>query len=242
MRNELIMLAAKPVRALRSGRFPLSLVIALLSPRVGTMMQSYRLEDEGRFDEALEAWAKLKESRRSRASAFRHTLRSAKLSQKAERYADSVREYGVLFALNPSDERVVRGLEGAALRAARHAEQRGQWIEACRMWSTYGRVSSKTEKCIRNLRDCARYVAQSADTPAKMTDALEAWGLLRALDPDSREARQGLEWCQLSLARAAERADDIAAVATSAYRARTGREPTPWIVGAADGAGRIAET
>ena len=44
-----------------------------------------------------------------------------------------------------------------------------------------------------------------------MTDALEAWGLLRALDPDSREARQGLEWCQLSLARAAERADDIAA-------------------------------
>ena len=38
----------------------------------------------------------------------------------------------------------------------------------------------------------------------------------------------------------AERADDIAALATSTYRARTGREPTPWIVGAADGAGRIA--
>jgi galactokinase len=37
----------------------------------------------------------------------------------------------------------------------------------------------------------------------------------------------------------AERADDIAAVATSTYRTRTGREPTPWVVGAADGAGRI---
>jgi galactokinase len=35
-------------------------------------------------------------------------------------------------------------------------------------------------------------------------------------------------------------ADAIAADASAAYRARTGREPTPWIVGAADGAGRTA--
>jgi hypothetical protein len=41
-----------------------------------------------------------------------------------------------------------------------------------------------------------------------MTDSLEAWSLLKALDPDSRQARQGLEWCRVSLARAAERAGD----------------------------------
>src|SRR5262249_35025489 len=36
----------------------------------------------------------------------------------------------------------------------------------------------------------------------------------------------------------ADRADQVASDATSAYRTRTGREPTPWVVDAADGAGR----
>jgi galactokinase len=35
----------------------------------------------------------------------------------------------------------------------------------------------------------------------------------------------------------AEQSDAIATDATAAYRARTGLEPTPWIVEAADGAG-----
>lgn len=211
MRNELVLLAVKPVRALRAGRFWLSPVLAGLSPRLGLMMSSYKLEEDGRFDEALAAWSKLKNMRQSRASAFRHTLRCAKLSHKAGRYADAVKDFGVLMALHPNDPRVVRGLESAALRAARHAQSSGQWLEACRMWSTFARVSEKTEKSIRNLRDCARYVAQSADGPEKMTDALEAWGLLKSLDPESREALQGQEWCRLSLARSAERAGDISA-------------------------------
>ncbi len=41
--------------------------------------------------------------------------------------------------------------------------------------------------------------------------AIEAWGLLKSIDPDSREAQQGLEWCHVSLARAAERNSDEAA-------------------------------
>lgn len=211
MRSPLVTLAAKPARAIRAGRFWLSPVVAKLSPRHGVMMNSYRLEEEGRYDEALNAWSKLKGERQSRGSAFRHTLRSAHLALKAGRYTESVRDFGVLFALNPENERVRRGLESSALRAARHAESTGQWLEAARMWSTYGRVTSQREKCIRNLRDSARYVAQSADSPSKMRDAVEAWGLLRVLDPESREARQGLQWCQLSLARAAEKASDTAA-------------------------------
>ena len=42
-----------------------------------------------------------------------------------------------------------------------------------------------------------------------MNDALEAWGILKSIDPYSQEAQQGLEWCRLSLARAAERASDF---------------------------------
>jgi tetratricopeptide (TPR) repeat protein len=211
MRNELILFAAKPVRALRAGRFPLAPVVAGLSRRLGLIMQSYKLEEDGRFEEALATWSKLKTMRQTRASAFRHTLRCAKLAHRAGRYGDAVKDFGVLMALNPGDPRVVRGLESAALRAARHAQSAGQWLEACRMWSTFARVSDKMQKSIRNLRDCARYVAQSADGPEKMADALEAWGLLKSLDPDSREAKQGQEWCRLSLARTAERMGDAVA-------------------------------
>jgi galactokinase len=48
----------------------------------------------------------------------------------------------------------------------------------------------------------------------------------------------GFGGCVVALV-ATERADTIANEATLAYRSATGREPTPWIVSAADGAGRI---
>ncbi len=168
-------------------------------------MASYRHEEEGRFDEALAAWSELKGLHSSRDGAFNHTLRAARLAHKAELYADAVRDFSVLYALNPGDERVARGLEGAALRAARQQQSAGQWLDGCRMWAVYTRVTSKTDKAKRNLRECARYVAQSADNAEKTVQAIEAWGLLKSIDPDSREAQQGLEWCHVSLARAAER-------------------------------------
>jgi len=211
MRNQLAQIAAKPLRAIRSGRFPLSPVVARLSPRYGKVMASYRYEEEGRYDEALEAWSGLKGQHSSREGAFHHTLRSARLAHKAEHYGDAVKDFSVLYALSPGDVRVARGLEGAASHAARQAQSTGRWLDACRMWEIYGRVGTKPEKARRNLRECARYVAQSADTPEKTQAAIDAWGLLKLVDPDSREAQQGLEWCHVSLARAAERSGDKAA-------------------------------
>ena len=52
-REFIVSIAGKPLRALRSGRFPLSPVVARISPRTGAMMDSYRLEEQGRFDESL---------------------------------------------------------------------------------------------------------------------------------------------------------------------------------------------
>ena len=78
------------------------------------------------------------------------------------------------------------------------------------MWAAHGRVTQKIDKCRRNLRECARYVAQSADNAEKTLLSVEAWNLLKSIDPDSREAQQGLEWCHVSLARAAERVGDAA--------------------------------
>ena len=86
------------------------------------------------------------------------------------------------------------------------------------MWGAYHRAGGDIEKCVRNLGDCARYVAQSADSVEKMGEALEAWGLLKSADPYSQEAQQGMEWCRLSLARAAERSSDfVAARATGMH-------------------------
>jgi tetratricopeptide (TPR) repeat protein len=208
MREQLIRLVGPSMRAMRSGRFPLSPMVARLSPRHGTMMSSYRLEEEGRFDEALEAWGRLNGEVQSRQKAFRYKLRAARLALKAGSFKLAVKELSVLHALDPGNARVAKDLESTALRAARHAQKEGNWIEACRMWSAHAHITARTEKSIRNLGLCARYVAQSADSVEKMTDSLEAWSLLKALDPDSRQARQGLEWCRVSLARAAERAGD----------------------------------
>ncbi|HWA92667.1 MAG TPA: hypothetical protein VG889_21725 [Rhizomicrobium sp.] len=209
MREQLIRLVRPSVRAVRSGRFPFAPVVARLSPRAGTVMSSYRLEEEGKFDEALEAWSSLNGTSQSRGSAFRYKLRGARLALKAGQLATAVKELSVLHALNPNDARVAKDLEMAALRAARKAQNEAKWLEACRMWSAHAHVTAKTDKSVRNLGLCARYVAQSADNVEKMTDSLEAWGLLKALEPDSRQARQGQEWCRLSLARAAERAGDV---------------------------------
>jgi hypothetical protein len=104
----------------------------------------------------------------------------------------------------------LRGLENAGLRGARDAQGKGRWLVACRMWAAYYRAGGDFDKCVRNLGDCARYVAQSADSVEKLNDALEGWRLLRTVDPDSLEAQQGMEWCHLSLARAAERATNYA--------------------------------
>ena len=211
MRNELVGLAKKPLRALRSGRFWLSPVVAQVSPRHGAMMKAYRLEEEGRFDEALAAWRSLAATRHSSAASLRFKLRQARLAMQAGEFAQSVQEFEALLQDNPDDARVQRGLESAALRGARHAQSKGHWLNACRMWAAFGRVSADIEKCVKNLGECARYVAQTADSVQKMKDALEAWSLLKSVDPHSREAQQGMEWCHLSLARAAERASEPAA-------------------------------
>lgn len=207
-REFIVSIAGKPLRALRSGRFPLSPMVARISPRTGAMMDSYRLEEQGQFGEALAVWKTLKGTQTSRASAYTYGLRVAKLALKAGMLAEAVKEYRVLRALDPNDQRAVRGLESATMRAARSAQTLGHWLEAARMWSAFGEVSADKRKAVRNLTECARYVAQSANTAEKMNDALETWGLLKALDPDLREARQGMVWCRLSLARTAERAKD----------------------------------
>jgi galactokinase len=62
--------------------------------------------------------------------------------------------------------------------------------------------------------------------------------LVEAGAPGARLTGAGFGGCIVALVPAA-RADVIASDATAAYRARTGREPTPWIVASADGAGRV---
>ena len=210
MRDDLAFLAQKPLRALRSGRVWLSPLVIRLSPWRTAIMEARRLEDEGRFDEALAAWKRLGSVKKARAAVFRLTLRRARQAMQRENWVEAVKDFGALFALDPHDIRASRGLESAALRGARHAQANGQWIEACRMWAIFGRASPDVVKCVRNLGDCARYVAQSADNVEKMADALEGWRLLKSVDRQSHEAQQGMEWCHLSLARAAERASDHA--------------------------------
>jgi tetratricopeptide (TPR) repeat protein len=209
MRNELATFAERPLRALRSGRFWLSSLVARLSPRHGAMMDAYRLEEEGRFDEALEIWKGLEARRRFGTVPLSLALRCGRLALRAGQYSESMKWFEDLLARHPGEPRVLRGLENAGLRGARDAQSRGHWLEACRMWGAYHRAGGDIDKCVRNLGDCARYVAQSADSVKKMGDALEAWGLLKIVDPYSQEAQQGMEWCRLSLARAAERSSDF---------------------------------
>jgi tetratricopeptide (TPR) repeat protein len=208
MAVDLALLARKPLRALRSGRFWLSPIVAKLSPERAAMMRTYRLEDEGRFAEALAAWKALDTSGKSQAESYGIALRRARLALKAKQWNEAIGEFEKLLAQDPGDQRVSKGLESAALRGARDAQSKGEWLDACRMWVVFSRVSPDTEKCLKNLRDCARYVAQSADNADKMANALEAWQLLKSLDPHSREVKMGSEWCHLSLARMAERAYD----------------------------------
>lgn len=174
-------------------------------------MGAYRLEEEGRFDEALDAWKELESGERFGAGSLRRALRCARLALRAGRYSESVKRFEDLLTRHPAAPQLLRGLENAALRGARDAQSRGQWLEACRMWGAYHRAGGDIEKCVRNLGDCARYVAQSADSVEKMGEALEAWCLLKSADPYSQEAQQGMEWCRLSLARAAERSSDFVA-------------------------------
>lgn len=210
MRNDLIMFAEKPLKALRSGRFWLSPLVAKLSPSHGTMMGAYRLEEEGRFAEALDAWKGLESKGFVGPSSPRRALRCARLALRAGRYGEALRRFETVLARHPDEKQALRGLENAGLRGAREAQSRGQWLAACRMWAAYHRAGGDLDKCLRNLIDCARYVAQSADSIEKMNDALEAWGILKSIDPYSQEAQQGMEWCRLSLARAAERSSDFA--------------------------------
>lgn len=175
------------------------------------MMGAYRLEEEGRFDEALDTWKELENGKRFGAGSLRRNLRCARLALRAGRYSESVKRFEDLLARHPAAPQLLRGLENAALRGARDAQSKGQWLEACRMWGAYHHAGGDIEKCVRNLGDCARYVAQSADSVEKMGEALEAWGLLKSADPYSQEAQQGMEWCCLSLARAAERSSDFVA-------------------------------
>src|ERR1700754_3483879 len=105
-REFLISVAGKPLRALRAGRFPLSPVVAKISPRHGTIMESYRLEEEGRFDEAFAVWTTLKGTHTSRDAAYKYNLRAAKLAFKAGKLAEAVKDYSVLRALDPNDARV----------------------------------------------------------------------------------------------------------------------------------------
>jgi tetratricopeptide (TPR) repeat protein len=211
MRNELVTFAEKPLRALRSGRFWLSPVVARLSPRHGVMMAAYRLEEEGRFSEALDAWKGIEIKGHLRAESLARALRCARLALRAERYSESVSRFEDLLTRYPGEPQLLRGLENAALRGARDAQARGRWVDACRMWGAYHRAGGDFDKCVRNLGDCARYVAQSADSVEKMGEALEAWRLLKSADPYSQEAQQGMEWCRVSLARAAERSSNFVA-------------------------------
>jgi len=209
MSTDIVLLARKPLRALRSGRFWFSPLVAKLSPEGGTMMRTYRLEEEGRFAEALAAWKTLDPNGRTPAAQFRIVLRRARLALQAKCWNEAIEDFERLLAEHPTDQRLSKGLESAALRGARDAQSRGDWLEACRMWVVFGRATSDTDKCLKNLRECARYVAQSADNDAMMADALQAWQLLKSVDPLSREAQMGMEWCHLSLARMAERTSDI---------------------------------
>jgi tetratricopeptide (TPR) repeat protein len=210
MRNELVTFAEKPLRALRSGRFWLSPLVAKFSPRHGAMMAAYRLEEEGRFNEALDAWKGLESQERSGGDSSPHSLRCARLALRAGYYFESVKRFEDILSRHPGEPQALRGLENASLRGARDAQSKGQWLDACRMWGAYHRAGGDMEKCVRNLGDCARYVAQSADSVEKMSEALEAWTLLKSVDPYSQEAQHGMEWCHLSLARAAERTLDLA--------------------------------
>jgi tetratricopeptide (TPR) repeat protein len=209
MASDFVLLAKKPLRALRSGRFWFSPLIARLSPESAAVMQTYRLEEQGRFEEALAAWKQLDVAGKPPPVRYRMMLRRARLALQAKRWNEAIEEFEKLAAQDPADERASKGLESAALRGARDSQHNGEWLEACRMWVVFGRASSDTDKCLKNLRECARYVAQSADNADKMADALQAWQLLRSVDPTSREAQMGIEWCHLSLARFAERAQDM---------------------------------
>lgn len=211
MPNDLVMFAEKPLRAIRSGRFWLSPLVAKLSPSHGTMMGAYRLEEEGRFAEALDAWHGLESRGFVGPSSPKRALRCARLALRAGQYREAVKRFDELHTRRIDDKQVLRGLESAGLRGAREAQSKGQWLDACRMWAAYHRAGGDVDKCLRNLGDCARYVAQSADTIERMGDALEAWGILKSVDPYSQEAQHGMEWCRLSLARAAERSSDFTA-------------------------------
>jgi tetratricopeptide (TPR) repeat protein len=209
MRNALITFAEPSLRALRSGRFRFSSLVARLSPQHGAMMKAYRLEEEGRYEEALAIWKGIEAKRRFGSEPRGRAVRCARLAARAGRFDEALERMENLFARYPNDPAVLKGLESVGLRGARQAQAEGKWLLACRMWAAFHRATGDDAKCIRNLAECARYVAQSADSVEKMQDALTAWTLLKEVDPYSQEAKKGLEWCYLSLARASERSSDF---------------------------------
>jgi len=208
MSLDLTSFAGKKLRALGTSRIWLSPLAARLSPRRATMAGARRLEEEGRFDEAMGVWQKLEGSRHFRAARFRIMLTRARAAQHIRDWPEAVKLFDAVLAMDPHDMRAKRGLEVSALHAARDAQADGRWLEACRMWAAYGRSGADKRKCVRNLCDCARFVAQSADDAEKMAEALEGWTLLGEADPKSVEAQQGIQWSHLSIARFAERKSD----------------------------------
>ena len=210
MGNRLRTIARRVLHRLHGYILAWPLLVSRLFPPAGAR-EARELEQAGRTDEAVAAWQAIRDRRVGDAEIVRLRLKRATETGRRGDWPSAVADYETAMAIAPHDGRVRDKLEYAALRGARAAQADGHWLDACRMWLAFGRVSADKVKCQRNLLQCARYAGESADTTEKIEHALKAWRCVGDFDPNSKDARRGMVWCHMTLARESERAGDLAA-------------------------------
>lgn len=208
MQNRLRMAARQLYLIVRSAQFwPWLLAVRLFPPAEAA--QARALERQGLVDEALKVWQRVPNRSASAAEMLRLRIKRLRHADPRKERVMAVTDLAEIHRIIPQDRRIAIILANWALSGARAAQAEGKWLEACCMWLVFARVTSDKEKAKRNLVQSARLAAESADSIAALKQAIEAWRLVQQFDASIPEAQRGIVWCQLTIAREAERSEDL---------------------------------
>lgn len=194
----------------RTAQFwPWLLAVRLFPPREAA--QARALERQGSIDEALKIWQHLPNRSASTAEMLRLRIKRLRHADPRQDWVTPVTDLAEIHRIIPHDRRIAIMLANWALSGARAAQAQGRWLEACCMWLVFARVTPDKEKAKRNLIQSARLAGESADSIAALKQAIEAWRLVQQFDASIKEASRGILWCQLTMAREAERSGELEA-------------------------------
>jgi tetratricopeptide (TPR) repeat protein len=207
MRNRIRLIARQLYLLARSAElWPWLLASRLFPPPDAARARA--LERERRTEDALNVW-QAHNTRASKAEMLRLRMKRLRQANAREDWTAAVGDLAEIRRILPGDRRITAMVANAALSGARKAQSEGRWLDACRMWLIFAGVTSDTEKARRNLIQSARLTAESAGSMPALLEAIEAWRLVEQFDLSIGEARRGIVWCQLTIAREAQRSGDL---------------------------------